>query len=93
MTVRMSLRYLHLRAVQLTVSVPPVIKRPMDLYTILRNVKAHKYKSKAGFAADLDLIWDNCFHYNTVTVRDQALRAISAKIDCRPIHCAPRLDS
>ncbi len=37
----------------------------MDLSTVLRNVRAHKYKNKAEFASDLDLIWDNCYHYNT----------------------------
>ncbi|OXG85835.1 transcriptional activator SPT7 [Cryptococcus neoformans Gb118] len=42
-----------------------VIKRPMDLSTILRNAKARKYKNKAEFAADLDLIWKNCFEYNS----------------------------
>ena len=48
-----------------SIMLTPVIKRPMDLSTILRNIKAHKYKSKAEFAADLDLIWENCFTYNT----------------------------
>nr|KIR85585.1 transcriptional activator SPT7 [Cryptococcus tetragattii IND107] len=37
----------------------------MDLSTILRNAKARKYKNKAEFAADLDLIWKNCFEYNS----------------------------
>lgn len=40
----------------------------MDLSTILRNAKARKYKSKAEFAADLDLIWKNCFEYNSQEV-------------------------
>lgn len=47
---------------------PIVIKRPMDLSTILRNAKARKYKNKAEFAADLDLIWTNCFEYNSQEV-------------------------
>ncbi|KAK4686338.1 transcriptional activator SPT7, partial [Tremellales sp. Uapishka_1] len=37
----------------------------MDLSTVLRNVKAHKYKNKAEFAADLNQIWENCHIYNT----------------------------
>lgn len=41
----------------------------MDLSTVLRNIKNHKYKSKADFAADLDLIWENCLLYNTTEVR------------------------
>lgn len=40
----------------------------MDLSTILRNAKARKYKNKAEFAADLDLIWKNCFEYNSQEV-------------------------
>jgi len=40
----------------------------MDLSTVLRNIKAHKYKNKPEFAFDLDLIWDNCIHYNTQPV-------------------------
>ncbi|WVQ71731.1 hypothetical protein IAR50_001272 [Cryptococcus sp. DSM 104548] len=42
-----------------------VIKRPMDLSTILRNAKARKYKNKAEFSADLNLIWKNCHEYNS----------------------------
>ncbi|WVF72103.1 hypothetical protein IAT40_006915 [Kwoniella sp. CBS 6097] len=42
-----------------------VIKRPMDLTSVLRNVKARKYKSKADFESDLNLIWSNCFEYNS----------------------------
>ncbi|EIW69413.1 hypothetical protein TREMEDRAFT_62279 [Tremella mesenterica DSM 1558] len=42
-----------------------IIKRPMDLTTVLRNIKTHKYKNKADFATDLDLIWENCLTYNT----------------------------
>ncbi|WOO84408.1 Transcriptional activator spt7 [Vanrija pseudolonga] len=41
------------------------ITKPMDLSTVLRNVKTHKYKTKAEFATDLDLIWQNCLTYNT----------------------------
>jgi hypothetical protein len=37
----------------------------MDLGTMWRNAEAHMYNSKAEFAADLNLIWDNCLTYNT----------------------------
>lgn len=43
-----------------------VIKHPMDLGTILKKVKAQAYKDKKAFKADLELIWDNCFIYNTL---------------------------
>ncbi|WWC89960.1 uncharacterized protein L201_004889 [Kwoniella dendrophila CBS 6074] len=42
-----------------------VIKKPMDLTTILRNVKSKKYKNKSEFASDLSLIWENCYEYNS----------------------------
>ncbi|WRT67212.1 uncharacterized protein IL334_004178 [Kwoniella shivajii] len=42
-----------------------VIKKPMDLTTILRNVKSRKYKNKGEFAADITLIWTNCYEYNS----------------------------
>lgn len=42
-----------------------VIKNPMDLGTMMRNVKSGRYKSKAQFTRDLDLIWDNCLTYNS----------------------------
>ena len=40
----------------------------MDLSTVLRNVKAQKYKNKASFERDLDLIWENCLIYNAMEV-------------------------
>ncbi|OCB85846.1 hypothetical protein A7U60_g7200 [Sanghuangporus baumii] len=42
-----------------------IIKEPMDLQTMLRKVKQKQYKSKAEFQDDFDLIWSNCFDYNT----------------------------
>ena len=45
-----------------------VIKNPMDLGTMLRNVKSSRYKTKAQFMRDLDLIWDNCLIYNSEPV-------------------------
>lgn len=40
----------------------------MDLGTILKKVKAQQYKDKAAFKEDLDLIWENCYTYNTLPV-------------------------
>ncbi|CAO1631964.1 unnamed protein product [Parajaminaea phylloscopi] len=42
-----------------------VIKNPMDLGLMLKNVKSGKYRTKEAFRRDLDLIWDNCLLYNT----------------------------
>lgn len=43
-----------------------VIKHPMDLGTLTKKVKAREYKDKKGFLDDFNLIWDNCFEYNTL---------------------------
>lgn len=45
-----------------------VIKNPMDLGLMLKNVKSGKYRSKEAFRKDLDLIWDNCLLYNNEPV-------------------------
>ncbi|XP_011186353.2 transcription initiation factor TFIID subunit 1 isoform X5 [Zeugodacus cucurbitae] len=41
-----------------------IIKRPMDLETIGKNVEAHRYHSRAEFLADIELIAANCEQYN-----------------------------
>lgn len=41
----------------------------MDLGSMTKNVKGGKYKNKADFASDLNLIWDNCLTYNSRPVR------------------------
>ena len=46
-----------------------VISHPMDLQTMLKKVKQKQYKSKREFKDDLDLIWSNCFTYNSTEVR------------------------
>ncbi|KAL3461277.1 hypothetical protein BJX64DRAFT_261204 [Aspergillus heterothallicus] len=42
-----------------------VIKYPMDLGTMTKKLKALQYKSKQEFVDDINLIWSNCFKYNT----------------------------
>ncbi|TDL22893.1 hypothetical protein BD410DRAFT_897775 [Rickenella mellea] len=42
-----------------------IITNPMDLQTMLKKVKQKHYKSKREFQDDLELIWSNCFVYNT----------------------------
>lgn len=42
-----------------------VIKRPMDLGTMTKKLKALQFKSKQEFVEDLNLIWANCLKYNT----------------------------
>jgi transcriptional activator SPT7 len=42
-----------------------IIKKPMDLNTILKKLKAFQYSSKADFVEDAMLIWKNCLTYNS----------------------------
>ncbi|KAF2835813.1 transcriptional activator spt7 [Patellaria atrata CBS 101060] len=42
-----------------------IIKRPMDIGTMLKKLKGVQYKSKKEFVEDLSLIWDNCLRYNS----------------------------
>ncbi|XP_074542266.1 ATPase family AAA domain-containing protein 2-like isoform X2 [Halichoeres trimaculatus] len=41
-----------------------VIRRPMDLSTLLTNIDEHKYLTVGEFVADADLIWQNALEYN-----------------------------
>nr|XP_046274213.1 ATPase family AAA domain-containing protein 2-like isoform X2 [Scatophagus argus] len=41
-----------------------VIKRPMDLSTLLTNIDEHKYITIREFMSDADLIWQNALEYN-----------------------------
>ena len=41
-----------------------VVKNPMDLQTMCKNVEIGKYTSKREFVGDVQKIFDNCRHYN-----------------------------
>ncbi|KAM4549947.1 ATPase family AAA domain-containing protein 2-like isoform 1-T1 [Fundulus diaphanus] len=41
-----------------------VIKKPMDLSTLLSNIDEHKYVTIKEFMSDADLIWQNALEYN-----------------------------
>ena len=41
-----------------------IIKKPMDLGTVKRKMDGREYKSAAEFAADVRLIFSNCYKYN-----------------------------
>ena len=41
-----------------------IVKQPMDLGTIKRNLKANKYKYVEELLDHIQLIWDNCKSYN-----------------------------
>lgn len=41
-----------------------VIKKPMDLSTLLTNIDQHKYVTVGEFMADADFIWKNALEYN-----------------------------
>lgn len=42
-----------------------VIKKPMDLNTVLKKLKTFQYNSKQEFVDDVLLIWKNCLTYNS----------------------------
>ncbi|KAL5276095.1 BRD4 family protein [Megaselia abdita] len=41
-----------------------IIKKPMDLGTVKRKMDSREYKNAAEFAADVRLIFTNCYKYN-----------------------------
>lgn len=41
-----------------------IIKKPMDLNTVMKKLKGLQYQSKQLFVDDLNLIWNNCLTYN-----------------------------
>lgn len=43
---------------------PEIIKKPMDLRTVRKNLGKGKYKKFEEFYRDVQLIWDNCKTYN-----------------------------
>lgn len=42
-----------------------IIKKSMDLNTVLKKLKTFQYKSKQSFVDDVMLIWKNCLTYNS----------------------------
>ncbi|AAS52854.1 AER172Cp [Eremothecium gossypii ATCC 10895] len=42
-----------------------IIKKPMDLNTVLKKLKTFQYRSKQQFTDDIMLIWKNCLTYNS----------------------------
>jgi len=43
---------------------PTIIKRPMDLGTVLKRLEGGQYSSVLDVAADIDLVWSNAMTYN-----------------------------
>lgn len=78
-----------------------VIKKPMDLSTMLRKLKAMVYNSRREFLADLNRIYNNCFTYNTdpgsmlrvhvTMLRDKWVRLLAEvpEIEIRTVAVAP----
>ncbi|CDK26293.1 unnamed protein product [Kuraishia capsulata CBS 1993] len=42
-----------------------IIKKPMDLNTVMKKLKTFQYKTKSEFVDDVMLIWKNCLTYNS----------------------------
>ena len=43
---------------------PTIIKRPMDLGTVMKRLEAGQYSSVLDVASDVDLVWSNAMTYN-----------------------------
>ena len=43
---------------------PKIVKKPMDLKTVKKNLNSGKYSSVKKALDDIQLIWDNCKLYN-----------------------------
>ena len=43
---------------------PTIVKHPMDLGTVEKQLNANKYRTVEEFIDDVQLIWDNCKAYN-----------------------------
>ena len=43
---------------------PTIIKRPMDLGTVLQRLEANEYGSPAEMAEEINLVWTNAMSYN-----------------------------
>lgn len=43
---------------------PLIIKQPMDLSTLKKNLLKGKYQELETMVTDLSLIWENCRTYN-----------------------------
>ncbi|KAI9496603.1 hypothetical protein BDB00DRAFT_807985 [Zychaea mexicana] len=56
-----------------------VIKRPMDLGTVTKKMKALQYKSKKEFSDDLYLIYENCLLYNTNPASEYRKHAVAMR--------------
>ena len=60
-----------------------IVKNPMDLETVAKKIKAHKYHNRTEFLHDLDLILENSIAYNgqesQFTEKAKALGRIAAE--------------
>ncbi|KAI0264096.1 hypothetical protein BC834DRAFT_883527 [Gloeopeniophorella convolvens] len=61
-----------------------IITNPMDFQTMLKKVKQKQYKSKKEFKDDLDLIWLNCFTYNST--ENHPLRQCATRLKVKAEH-------
>ena len=52
-----------------------VIANPMDLRTIDRKIDCNQYGTLDGFAADLKLVWSNCYQFNQDPTADVNIMA------------------
>ncbi|KAB0394050.1 hypothetical protein E2I00_001754 [Balaenoptera physalus] len=62
-----------------------IIKHPMDLSTVKKKMDSREYPDAQGFAADIRLMFSNCYKYNPP---DHEVVAMARKLqdpECRPV--------
>jgi len=83
-----------------------VVKRPIDLATIRDKIRAHEYKKRDDFLADLKLMVENCHRYNEArnphlppmadeiyTLAEQSLNKIDQFAELEQEIASPKNDS
>ncbi|XP_027471284.1 bromodomain-containing protein 3 isoform X4 [Zalophus californianus] len=60
-----------------------IIKHPMDLSTVKKKMDSREYPDAQGFAADIRLMFSNCYKYNPP---DHEVVAMARKLQLKAVH-------
>uniref|UniRef100_A0A7N4PIM4 Bromodomain containing 3 n=1 Tax=Sarcophilus harrisii TaxID=9305 RepID=A0A7N4PIM4_SARHA len=60
-----------------------IIKHPMDLSTVKKKMDSREYQDAQGFAADIRLMFSNCYKYNPP---DHEVVAMARKLQLKAVH-------
>ena len=63
---------------------PQIVKKPMDLSTVKKNILKGKYQSYEDVFSDIQLVWGNCKTYNMsgsdIYLQAEAMERLSKKL-------------